>query len=108
MKSRTVIFSLFITLMTLIVSSSAFADGWAVGHGRIIGNTPEATMMAIASTAQLSVIAAEAAIGTCDEGRVGGNSTGDDTRLELKGNIIKVYTFYSHHGGSCGKTRKAE
>ena len=94
---------IFLLVFTLIVSSSAFAGSWAIGHGRIVGNTPEAAIRAIASTVKLSVIAAEAAIDSDGVGCIGGNLTGGDTRLEVKGDIVKVYTFYSHQAGSCGE-----
>ena len=100
MNSMVVKFSL---IFTLIFSSSAFAGSWAIGHGRIIGNTPEAAIRAVASTVKLSVIAAEAAVDSDGVGCIGGNLAGGDTRLEVKGDIVKVYMFYSHQGGSCGE-----
>ena len=92
-----------VIIATAMFATPVYAGSWAVGYGIMVNNSPKAMQAAVDSATSNSLKAAESAVRSRGSGCVGRNESGDDTKMEVDGNVVKVYTFYSHHNGSCGR-----
>jgi hypothetical protein len=100
MRKVPVVFGLVAAFQVL----PAFAGGWAVGQAILMGSSQEAANAAVESATRLSLENAKAIVASRGQGCIGRNLEGPDSRIEVQGNIVKVYTFYSHWADSCGQS----